>query len=334
MSRKRGRPHVRSDAQFTNVVDSIRAEIVSGIRQPGSRIKSWDKLCNEFKVARPTLMRAMAILKEDGFLVPDSTRGTFVAKYPPHRHRHLLVLPPPSPTLSDAESFRDSLRALAASREDSPERVITASPDLAEETLRRLTFASVWLGPDVPSPALPDGMGSRVVGIGWSAPPTTPLSVMPDWKSFFLAAWTDLAAAGCRRPAILSTEWTLASLGQETLGKADIPVQDAWTLATGPAPHPEATGHLARLLLSRQDRPDGLILPEGTLADAVLANLGDLPPDARPRIVAQGMPNSRPGIRCLGFSAEEAVIQAAELAAEAMDGTAPSPRLISVSTQP
>ncbi len=69
----------------------LRRQIVLGSHAPGSKLPTWDELERQFRVSRPTLRLALGDLKAQGFIEPDSTRGTFVAQRPPHRHRYGLI---------------------------------------------------------------------------------------------------------------------------------------------------------------------------------------------------------------------------------------------------
>ena len=54
---------------YQRIVDELRAEIVGGQRPPGSRMPSENELAARYQTSRPTVRRALALLKADGLLV-------------------------------------------------------------------------------------------------------------------------------------------------------------------------------------------------------------------------------------------------------------------------
>lgn len=83
----------RQKAPFEDVADDLRRRIATGQWKPGSKLPTWSDMTREFSIARPTLMRAMERLRQDGFIYTKSTRGTFVSENPPHLRRFGLVFP-------------------------------------------------------------------------------------------------------------------------------------------------------------------------------------------------------------------------------------------------
>ena len=70
------------------IVDELRAEILEGRRQPGSRMPSENELATRYRTSRPTVRRALAVLKAEGLLTTEQGRGAFVRPKP---HVRLLV---------------------------------------------------------------------------------------------------------------------------------------------------------------------------------------------------------------------------------------------------
>ncbi len=60
----------------------LRAEIVSGKRAPGSRLPTIMQLAEEHHIATATVVKALRILKQEGFVVGSTGHGTFVAERP------------------------------------------------------------------------------------------------------------------------------------------------------------------------------------------------------------------------------------------------------------
>lgn len=70
------------------MVDELRAEILDGTRPPGSRMPSENELAIHYSTSRPTVRRALAVLKGEGLITTEQGRGAFVRPKP---HVRLLV---------------------------------------------------------------------------------------------------------------------------------------------------------------------------------------------------------------------------------------------------
>lgn len=73
---------------YQRIVDELRAEILGGQRPPGSRVPSENELAARYRTSRPTVRRALALLKAEGLLSSEQGRGAFVRPKP---HVRLLV---------------------------------------------------------------------------------------------------------------------------------------------------------------------------------------------------------------------------------------------------
>jgi GntR family transcriptional regulator len=73
---------------YQQIVDELRAEILDGRRPPGSRMPSENDLATRYRTSRPTVRRALAVLKAEGLLSTEQGRGAFVRPAP---HVRLLV---------------------------------------------------------------------------------------------------------------------------------------------------------------------------------------------------------------------------------------------------
>ena len=73
---------------YRRIVAELRSEIVSGEREPGSRIPSENDLADRFDTSRPTVRRAIAQLKAEGLVVTGQGRATLVRPTP---HVRLLL---------------------------------------------------------------------------------------------------------------------------------------------------------------------------------------------------------------------------------------------------
>ena len=71
----------------------LRRRISEGVYKPGSRLPLRRELLDEFRASPLTLQRAMDRLTEQGFILPQGTRGTFVAERLPNRTCLALLFP-------------------------------------------------------------------------------------------------------------------------------------------------------------------------------------------------------------------------------------------------
>jgi len=69
-------------AVWRQIMETIKAEIVSGTFEKDSRLPPESELAARFGVNRHTVRRAIAALTSDGILRADQGRGTFVASRP------------------------------------------------------------------------------------------------------------------------------------------------------------------------------------------------------------------------------------------------------------
>lgn len=67
---------------YAQVVDLLRARLVSTGLRPGDRFPSEPELVAELGVSRSTIAKAMEVLQRDGLISRQQGRGTFVGRYP------------------------------------------------------------------------------------------------------------------------------------------------------------------------------------------------------------------------------------------------------------
>lgn len=73
---------------YHRIVDDLRTEILAGSRAPGQRLQSEHELAEKYDTSRPTVRRAIAVLRADGLVVTEQGRGAFVRPKP---HVRLLL---------------------------------------------------------------------------------------------------------------------------------------------------------------------------------------------------------------------------------------------------
>jgi GntR family transcriptional regulator len=68
--------------KYVQVITALQERIDAGVYPPGSKLPSENELADEFGHSRPTVVRALDILKRDGWVDKQQGRGTFVRGRP------------------------------------------------------------------------------------------------------------------------------------------------------------------------------------------------------------------------------------------------------------
>lgn len=68
---------------YAQIAEHFRAEIRSQTLKPGEQLPAISAIADEWKVAIATVQRAMAKLREEGWVVARHGLGTYVADNPP-----------------------------------------------------------------------------------------------------------------------------------------------------------------------------------------------------------------------------------------------------------
>ncbi|SDU19622.1 GntR family transcriptional regulator [Jiangella alkaliphila] len=76
-----------SSFPYRRIVDDLRTEILSGRLEAGEQLPSENDLAHRYKTSRPTVRRAIAVLRSDGLVVTEQGRGAFVRRKPHVRFR-------------------------------------------------------------------------------------------------------------------------------------------------------------------------------------------------------------------------------------------------------
>ncbi|BCY06158.1 GntR family transcriptional regulator [Actinoplanes sp. L3-i22] len=69
--------------KYLRVLNALRGRIEDGTYAPGAGLPSESQLCTEFDVSRPTVLKALGILKQDGWIESQQGKGSFVRGRPP-----------------------------------------------------------------------------------------------------------------------------------------------------------------------------------------------------------------------------------------------------------
>src|SRR5579862_3933513 len=75
-------PYEYTPPKYAQVIDELRRRIESGEYPPGSLLPSEHQLSDEFQIARPTVVRALRVLRQDGWIATQQGKGSFVRGRP------------------------------------------------------------------------------------------------------------------------------------------------------------------------------------------------------------------------------------------------------------
>jgi DNA-binding GntR family transcriptional regulator len=75
-------PYEFTPPKYARVVAEIQRRIESGEYPPGSMLPSEHQLSDEFQIARPTAVRALRVLRQDGWIDTQQGKGSFVRGRP------------------------------------------------------------------------------------------------------------------------------------------------------------------------------------------------------------------------------------------------------------
>ncbi|MBV9013968.1 MAG: winged helix-turn-helix transcriptional regulator [Pseudonocardiales bacterium] len=71
------------------MVDDLRSAILAGRLPPGERLSSEWELAQQYQTSRPTVRRAIAVLKAEGLVITEQGWGPYFVR--PRPHVRLLV---------------------------------------------------------------------------------------------------------------------------------------------------------------------------------------------------------------------------------------------------
>jgi len=75
-------PYEYTPPKYAQVIEELRRRIESGEYPPGSLLPSEHQLSDEFQIARPTVVRALRVLRQDGWIETQRGKGSFVRGRP------------------------------------------------------------------------------------------------------------------------------------------------------------------------------------------------------------------------------------------------------------
>src|SRR5579875_331287 len=71
-------PYEYTPPKYAQVIDELRRRIEAGEYPPGSLLPSEHQLTDEFGIARPTVVRALRVLRQDGWIETQQGKGSYV----------------------------------------------------------------------------------------------------------------------------------------------------------------------------------------------------------------------------------------------------------------
>ncbi|MEX0653444.1 MAG: GntR family transcriptional regulator [Phycisphaeraceae bacterium] len=336
---------------------ALRQRIVGGALGAGSRLPIRAQLQQMFDASPTTVQRAMDTLKRQGFVESRGKRGTFVVDQPPHLARYGLVLPYRPSTEKPWEKIFSALVNQATAISRAGQRRIVAyyassaasegddlrrlRDDLAAQRIAGLFFASnpapllklpLLANRYVPMVALLHAFEHEAV--------EAVEAVWVNRRAFFTRAFDHLAAQGCRRVAIIASQFIVTreiphfeQFLQTELSSRGMESRPYWLQYASPD---EAIGaaNIVRLLMreGQPDRPDGLVIADDNVAHHAASGLAasgvkcggdqaDLHVVAHcnyPDVTPSAIPMAR-----IGFSAADIMATALDALEKQRDGRVP-----------
>ncbi len=329
--------HIRTDAKFDDIADVLRKELVAGKWAPGAKMPTWTEMCTRFDVGRPTLTRALNILKAEGFIIAQSTRGTYVAEQLPNLHRYALLFSFRRPSANEPgwnlfhAALNQQAKAGNLANGDYVDPIFGAQrcpgnlPTLTilkQSKIRSL--AGILLDFDPSLAELQREAKVPVVSLGWDEEAPLPYTVSHDWRLFEKMAAENLAKEGAKRVAVLSSHPAIAENFAKSAAAQKLECPAEWQQTVASAKWPEAVRHLVHLMFSgRAGRiPDGFVVADDNLLETALAGIADagVQPGRDVRVIAHGnlpaVKGEIAGVRRLCFSAKALLEAAIRLAKE------------------
>lgn len=283
----------RPPTQAARVLDELRGRILRGDLEPGQQVPRRRDLEESLGICQVTIQSVINRLIDDGFLRVRPGQGTFVAEHPPHLTRFGLVLPFRADDTEHASKFFTALKQAATGVSRPPERRVqvywgasewkTRGGDagrLLRDVEHEVVAGVVFAGPVYPyhgSPLLEKPDIPRVA-IDQQVDVPGVVSVYPDFGMWLGEAMGRLRQLGRRKIALISSVidaegWhrkftaTVRQHGMETC--------ERWMQFQHHISPPLALRHTARALWAGgpDDRPDGLLITDDNLGDAVLEGL-------------------------------------------------------------
>jgi hypothetical protein len=319
------------------IVQTLRQEILSGLRAPGAKLPTYDDFVEQFGVTRPTVARGLKALRSEGLVTADGTRGIFVARTFPHVSRVLWVTSerPGTPgwTSLDAAILDLVVRGdTGVAGELVPLLGVDGRPDDAAyrtlcDAVRTGSAAGLLISASPTTRLLPvlQAPGLARVSVGGATPHADVLAL--DFEALIERAAARLArGAKAQRIAVLSPHAAHLAQARQSLRAAGVDARRASFLHVAPI----GCEALTHLLFERDDRPDAVLVTDDALVPPLLAGLGRarMRPGHDARVLAHcNWPSplgADEGVEHLGFDARALLAAAREHLDARRAGVAPA----------
>ncbi len=281
----------------------LRDAILDGTYTAGARLPTAEELAEQLGASNKTVLRGLAILGDEGFIVTQRHTGTFVTKTPPHLYECALVLPlPDDENAMDAQPLCKMLydETQASNKRTAPWRVqpwfCEPDPDNPgkltldghqQEALAGGAIAGL-IFPFDPTPLrgtpLLDQSGIARVTFNRAALPGVS-RVTPDYWSLITAALDRVQAEGRSHVGIvlcsglLRTEELIGGEARirEEVASRGLMMRDYDLIEGDRSASETLLRRMIHVLLDRPagDRPDALIAAEDYFVEAVGAGVRD-----------------------------------------------------------
>lgn len=296
----------KSSPVKNELVSYIREQIISGKIQAGSKLPSFSRLQDKFKVSRGTLDKAYKDLKALGFLYSVNRSGVYVSRHPPHAHQIALLLKPSPGECRKNTFYRALLEELESNHNIIHDKKITmyynVSPESNSSEYRQVLNAinnnclvgimlteELFSGADNAFPNIP-----RVYIFGkksFNQTPAVSVSEYQLWESGLrhIRRRLNLPAP---RIALMDQIKGISFVKSEKKNLApDIPRH--WMVAA-PASSPASVEDLASLLLDYPDdkMPQAIFIGNESLIKPVLSAISRHPSPAARKILLLARSNS------------------------------------------
>lgn len=281
-------------AKYQEISHFIREQIRSRKWAPGSRLPTRSELVREYGTTVMTLQKAMDELMNEGFIVSEGKRGTFVSAMPPNLSTFAVVYPADPDTHSGWDELWTILGARKRQFEEQFrlrfEFYYIGQGNLECEDFRRLVG---------------DGCSGRLAGVIFPMLPADYMvapfleaglpcvavtrdevpgvnTVWVDFADFLRRSCDTLLASGVRRPALISNQQLPFDYASGLSGYAKergVPIPPGFLLGVSfERKQEEWSRNVIRLLLQQPPelRPDGLIVANENLSGLVLNVLYEL----------------------------------------------------------
>lgn len=325
---------------YREIAAVLRAEF-GGAWEPGRQLPSNAELCSRFGSTPVTVQRAMELLADQGFIVTRPTVGSYLAERPPGTCQVGLVFPGEPEAVPHEWSWTRLSEAfrLAAQRVQGDigfkeyaaiqnghrnQGLRRLCDDVADGALAGLVYT--WSPHELKETALIKRAPVPAVHLNRGFEPAR-LALHYSSERLLEIMARRAHAAGCRRPAVLTTDHSdpdeaLAVL-IEVFGQAPLPVR---VQALNPFRRQWLT-HLLAAVLHEEDgaRPDTLLITDDHLVGPAMSGLADLGIRVPDDLLVVGewnfpLPYAGPApIHRVGFDAVGWLRQAAAMLIEAAD---------------